>query len=265
MEVVDASLERLSDNDNKGFKPVCGKVASMKVHLKKCQLVAPEIRKLAADSDKTPKLVVPTGTSDYTVPGASSSSLLGLPNPSPLLIGSCQLSSLSPLPGFSSTSSTVPLPPVSDTAGIVTPYWPPATKRQKLNSGISWTKEIRDEFQHDHCLTFVSSGLAWNAISDVQMCHFLAKWIPGAEIPDCHKLSGPILNEEAKRVTSKIRLRTQGCFATGQSDGWKNVAKASVITSMITVDFEVKWHTVRANLMSYMIVGCPFADTQRLC
>ena len=263
MEVVDASLERLSNDNDKGFKPVCRKIASMKVHLKKCQFVAPEIRKLATNGDKILKLVVPTGiaaSSDHATPVASSSSLLlGLPNPSPLLITPRQLS---PLPGFSSTGSNVP-PPSVDTTGTVLD-WPPATKRQRLNSDAPWTKETRDEFQHGLCLAFVSSGLPWNVINDVQLRYFLEKWIPGAEIPNCHKLAGPILNK-VKRVTPKIRLRTQGRFATGQSDGWKNIAKASVIMSMLTVDFEVKWHTSLLDSMFHTIAGRPFADTQCLC
>ncbi|KIM69305.1 hypothetical protein SCLCIDRAFT_78472, partial [Scleroderma citrinum Foug A] len=101
-----------------------------------------------------------------------------------------------------------------------------------------WAKETKDEFQHDLCLAFISSGIAWNVISDVQLRHFLAKWIPGAEIPDHRKLAGPILDKEVTRVISKTRLHTAGRFATGQSDGWKNIAKASVVTSMIIVDFE---------------------------
>lgn len=170
----------------------------MKVHLKKCQFVTPEIHKLAADSDKIPKLVMPTGIAatplNHAMQVASSSSLLlGLPNPSPLLIASRQLS---PLPGFSSMSPNVPLPSVDSTGTV--PDWPPATKRQRLNSDALWTKEIRDEFQHDLCLAFVSSRLPWNAISDVQLRHFLVKWIPGAEIPDRRKLAGPILDEEVK-------------------------------------------------------------------
>lgn len=234
--MIEASLTRLLSNENdRGFRPICGKVTVMRTHLRKCQLVAPETRQLAMNSD----LKIYTG--EARTVSSSSSLLLGTPSPglqpSPLLMpGSRQLSPL-PSPGLHPASPMIPisgLPSVPEIADR------PA-KRQKLlgSDAPSWGKEATDEFQHDLCLAFISSGIAWNAISDVQLRHFLAKWIPGAEIPDRRKLAGPILDKEVTRVVSKTRLQIGGQYATGQCDGWKNIAKASVVTSMIVVDFEV--------------------------
>jgi hypothetical protein len=70
---------------------------------------------------------------------------------------------------------------------------------------------------------------------------FVEKWIPGAELPDRRALSGRILDREVARVEARTRERIKGKIATGQCDGWKNVAKTSVVTSMITVEHVVSF------------------------
>jgi len=179
------------DEMDKGFKPICGKVSSMRAHLKKCQFVTPKIRQLAKDDRILHK--------EVAAPQAGpSSSLLVLPTPrlqpSPLLIPAAlpgPSHQLSPLLGFTAPSPIMP-GPLSLPPDI--PERP--VKRAKVSNAALWTQELKDEFQHDLCLAIISSGILWNAISDVQLRHFFAKWIPGAEVPDRHKLSGPILDKE---------------------------------------------------------------------
>ncbi|KAF8979981.1 hypothetical protein BDQ17DRAFT_1264191 [Cyathus striatus] len=60
--------------------------------------------------------------------------------------------------------------------------------------------------------------------------------MPGLVTPDHHTLTGSILNKEADKVILGTQQQTEGKSATYQHDGWKNVAKTSVITSMMTVD-----------------------------
>ena len=229
--MIEASLTRLSDDSNKGFKPICGKVTSMKAHLRKCQLVAPEIRQLVTNDKHVHSQVVTVASSSSLLLGVVSPNLQ--PRLSPLLMpGSHQPS---PLPVLDTLTSPV----ISSVLSLGPEIADRPAKHRKLPTDAPWAKETKDEFQYNLCLAFISSGIAWNAISDVQLWHFLEKWIPGAEIPDRRKLAGPILDKEVTRVISKTRLHTAGRFATGQSDGWKNIAKASVVTSMIIADFEV--------------------------
>ena len=203
----------------------------MKAHLRKCQLVAPEIRQLVTNDKHVHSQVVTVASSSSLLLGVASPNLQ--PRLSPLLMpGSHQPS---PLPVLDTLTSPV----ISSVLSLGPEIADRPAKRRKLPTDAPWAKETKDEFQHDLCLAFISSGIAWNVISDVQLQHFLEKWIPGAEIPDRRKLAGPILDKEVTRVISKTRLHTAGRFATGQSDGWKNIAKASVVTSMIIVDFEV--------------------------
>jgi hypothetical protein len=58
-------------------------------------------------------------------------------------------------------------------------------------------------------------------------------------IPDCKKLSGRILDDEVKVMEERVKLKVQGKVGTGQCDGWKNNAKNSVVSTMVTVENEV--------------------------
>ncbi|KAF6752743.1 ribonuclease H-like domain-containing protein [Ephemerocybe angulata] len=51
--------------------------------------------------------------------------------------------------------------------------------------------------------------------------------------------SGTLLRNEADRVVAQTRARVEGKLANYQCDGWKNIAKTSLISAMIVVDDEV--------------------------
>ncbi|KAF5366821.1 hypothetical protein D9758_006539 [Tetrapyrgos nigripes] len=59
-----------------------------------------------------------------------------------------------------------------------------------------------------------------------------------AVLPGHDVLSGRILNEEVGKAEAETRVEVNGCFGTGQSDGWKNVAKNSLITAMVNVEYK---------------------------
>ncbi|KAI0323704.1 hypothetical protein GY45DRAFT_1264165, partial [Cubamyces sp. BRFM 1775] len=91
-------------------------------------------------------------------------------------------------------------------------------------------------------------NIPWNAAANPQLDLFFEKWVPGAKVPDRRKLSGKYLQDAADTVKNSIRTAVLGQYATGQSDGWKNIAKTSVITSMMSVNREV--HLVRTHDMT---------------
>jgi hypothetical protein len=109
------------------------------------------------------------------------------------------------------------------------------------DSTSPWSTSLQEDFDDDLLRLFVSCGFAWNSASNPQMGLFVEKWIPGAELPDRRALSGRILDREVARVEARTRERIKGKIATGQCDGWKNVAKTSVVTSMITVEHVVSF------------------------
>ncbi|KAH9001857.1 hypothetical protein EDB86DRAFT_2769004, partial [Lactarius hatsudake] len=63
-------------------------------------------------------------------------------------------------------------------------------------------------------------------------------------------LSGRFLDKEVERVEDHLRSKLDGKIATGQCDGWKNIAKASIVASMVTVDYEpflIRTHDISAD------------------
>lgn len=68
---------------------------------------------------------------------------------------------------------------------------------------------------------------------------FTQKWIPGVALQDRRIVSGQILDGEVKKAEERVANKVQGKMATGQCDGWENVAKTHVVTSMMTVEHEV--------------------------
>ena len=52
-------------------------------------------------------------------------------------------------------------------------------------------------------------------------------------------LSGWILDDEVKLTEDRVKLKVDGKIGTGQCDGWKNNAKKSVVSTMVTVENEV--------------------------
>ncbi|KAF8960686.1 ribonuclease H-like domain-containing protein, partial [Flammula alnicola] len=93
------------------------------------------------------------------------------------------------------------------------------------------------EFGEDICKVLVSTGVAFNVLSNPEVELFVQKWIPGAVVPDRREISGPILRKEAEKVIVKTQKATNGKLATYQCDGWKNIAKTALITSMMQVNY----------------------------
>ncbi|KIK76711.1 hypothetical protein PAXRUDRAFT_76299, partial [Paxillus rubicundulus Ve08.2h10] len=56
-------------------------------------------------------------------------------------------------------------------------------------------------------------------------------------MPGRKQLSGRILDEEADKVVEEMKQVLKGKFATGQSDGWKNITKTSLVASLINVEY----------------------------
>lgn len=119
-------------------------------------------------------------------------------------------------------------------------------KRAKTHDGISASSVSRKnadqqaEFSGDLCKLFVACSFLWLAVGNPQMHLFTDKWMPGMAIPDRRVLSGRVLDSEVARVEMQLADKVNGKLGTGQCDGWKNVAKTNVITSMMTVENEVR-------------------------
>ncbi|KIK75925.1 hypothetical protein PAXRUDRAFT_171252 [Paxillus rubicundulus Ve08.2h10] len=56
-------------------------------------------------------------------------------------------------------------------------------------------------------------------------------------VPGRKQLSGCILDEEADKVVEEMKRVLEGKFATGQSDGCKNITKTSLVASLINMEY----------------------------
>ncbi len=79
--------------------------------------------------------------------------------------------------------------------------------------------------------------LPWWAVEHPYRRMFFQNWVPGCVMPGCEKVSGSLLERAAEGVVGKMKKKVQGRYGTGQCDGWKNVAKTSLITLMVNVEY----------------------------
>ncbi|KAI0045469.1 hypothetical protein FA95DRAFT_1456676, partial [Auriscalpium vulgare] len=92
-------------------------------------------------------------------------------------------------------------------------------------------------FEADLCLLLIASNTAWWSVAHPYWKQWFAKYVPGSLLPGREQLSGRILDQQADRVVEGMKVEVKGRYGTGQCDGWKNVAKASLIGSMVNVEY----------------------------
>ena len=102
-----------------------------------------------------------------------------------------------------------------------------------------WDRNRQESFASDLCRLLIACNIAWHAVELPYWQFFFQKWLPGCLIPGRLSLSGRILDEEATKVMDKVKMYVKGRFATGQCDAWKNIAKTSIVASMINVEYSV--------------------------
>jgi hypothetical protein len=100
-------------------------------------------------------------------------------------------------------------------------------------------KDHQAEFDTDLCRMFVACGIPWLVANHPTFQKWSARWIPSAKVPDRRTLSGRVLAQEVIKADARVKEKVQGRLATGQCDGWKNISKASIVATMISVESEV--------------------------
>ncbi|KAF8890189.1 hypothetical protein BD779DRAFT_1430590, partial [Infundibulicybe gibba] len=100
-----------------------------------------------------------------------------------------------------------------------------------------WSHSKHTEWIGDMCSLMVACNIPWWAVEHPFWRHFFQKWVGGCMIPGRRHISGRALDDEAERVVEGIRSRVKGRYGTGQCDGWKNIAKTSLIASMVNVEY----------------------------
>ncbi|PIL30398.1 hypothetical protein GSI_07584 [Ganoderma sinense ZZ0214-1] len=114
--------------------------------------------------------------------------------------------------------------------------------------GSEFPYSIAVDFQADVFKLLITGNVAFRAVEVPYWRAFFRKWIPGAPLPSRQAISGRILDSEAKRVVDGMKFHLKNRYSTGQSDGWKNTAKASIIGSMVNAEYEA--HILHAHDVS---------------
>lgn len=198
-----------------GVVPICGKMERMIAHASRCSAVNPEDLKFV--QRKIAEL------QRFKAEHASSSSSLTITTRPPHSAGSSR--SFRGPEGSRGSSFTV------------------ATGDEPCSCGChTWDNLRQKEFSEDLCKLFVACGWAWNGANNPELGLFCGKYIRGASLPDRRKLAGPLLDSAARSVEDRIAASVRGKVATGQCDGWKNIAKTNVVTSVMTVERKVRSH-----------------------
>ena len=125
-----------------------------------------------------------------------------------------------------------------------TPSGPPLKLARTTQLSFGETQgldaETQLKFSNDFLKLLIANGSPFVFANNPKTCIFANKWmIPGAIIPDHKKLASCISDDKVKLTEDWMKLKIQGKVSTGQCDGWKNKAKKSVGSTMVTVENEV--------------------------
>lgn len=237
-----------------------GKTPEMWKHLSTCSESPAAVRLQAQQSitnNQRKKLAVATNMeNDYTTAGSSRGQTPSLmAHPVQRLRSGTPALGLSPL--LLPSLSALPTAPSSLGATLSSSSTPSESddrpaKRSRLSEvnpevfyaevgarSNVWSVEERTQWQRDLCLLFVTCNISWWAVEHPFCRAFFHKWVPDCTMPSRKQLSGRILEAEAKRVEKKMEERVGNRFGTGQCDGWKNIAKTSLVAFMVNVEYTV--------------------------
>jgi hypothetical protein len=184
---------------------MCGKPKQMKTHAERCLLLKPDAlgTNLLTETLQTHQLHITQQANTENIPPSTNQPLLHTHTPS------------GPLKRARTTQLSF-----GETQGL--------------------DAETQLEFSHDFLKLLIANCSPFLFANNPETRIFANKWmIQGAIVPDRQKLAGCILDNEAKITEDRMKLKIQGKVGTGQCDGWKNKAKKSVVSTMVTVENEV--------------------------
>ena len=103
----------------------------------------------------------------------------------------------------------------------------------------TFSYSLTREFHGDVEKLLITGNVAFRAVEQPFWKYFFAKYVPGAPLPTRQAVASRILDQEATAVVDGMRRFTRGRYRTGQSDGWKTISRASIIGSMVNVEYQV--------------------------
>lgn len=236
----------------------------MLLHLETCRHVAAEVkikasqemdlrgsrayqRRSLTHQDQIKENIPPSTVSSFALSPATfptTSSYSSTP------VSSTSTPSITRAPSLTLSSDSLELDPV-EAATASTPTTTRPVKRRRTEAGLDvpfygetqqpqpWPEHIQQQFQADLCRLIIACNIAWWAVDHPFFRYFFGRWMPEALLPGRKVLSGRILETEAQRILAEMKTAVGHRYATGQSDGWKNVSRTSLQASVINVEYTV--------------------------
>jgi len=101
-------------------------------------------------------------------------------------------------------------------------------------------EKLQRRYQKDFCRVLIGINAAWCAADNLVFREFLGTWVDRpVSLPNRRAVSGHVLTSVVESVQEKVAKVMKGKMATGQCDGWKNIAKSALVSSVMTVDSTV--------------------------
>ncbi|KAJ7937967.1 hypothetical protein B0H13DRAFT_1588109 [Mycena leptocephala] len=98
-----------------------------------------------------------------------------------------------------------------------------------------WDSPKQEEFATDLCKLFIACNVAWNSAANPELLLFFSKYVPQAKIPDRRVLSGRVLDQLVCEIENAMKGSLSGKLGTGQCDGCRSNAKASIAVFALRV------------------------------
>ena len=102
-----------------------------------------------------------------------------------------------------------------------------------------WSEKKDMPLAKDLCRLMIATNIPWHAVENPEFRTFVNKWIKNATPPSRNVLATKVLSAVVKDVEGPELSYLKGKLGSGQCDGWKNVAKTSLVASIITVEGKV--------------------------
>lgn len=97
----------------------------------------------------------------------------------------------------------------------------------------------QEQFNRQVLALLISGNTAFHAVENPVWRKFFSVNFPKWHLPGSSALSGTVLTCEVDNIIGSWSKRISGKFATGQTDGWKNICHRALLTSTLNIEGEV--------------------------
>ena len=132
---------------------------------------------------------------------------------------------------------------------------------------LEWSDELQEQFRSELCMLLVATNTAWWAVDHPYVRWWFSRWVTGSLVPSRNLSLGAVLDDLTKNIENEMKSKVMGKFATSQRDGWKNIAKTSLIASMINVEYVVSSFNTLTEQYQFLIhpIAMAIEHSRHIC